>query len=111
VTYQTAVLNRAKEIANAQGRLASSPAERSSDGRLVLCAASCIALAAIEQNSAVISAAEFGRRVLTEDKATFIPSLFEAHGLGAERARNAMRENDNRDPSARLPWFNTLDAI
>ena len=107
----TAMLQRAKEIANRQGRLANSPGERSRNGQIILCAASCIARAAIEIDSNVMSPKEFYSRVLRYDKKKLVPHIFNAISLDGNRALKLMVENDNRSPNTRLAWFNSLETI
>lgn len=105
------ILRRAKEIANRQGRLASSPAEQLSDGSLVLCAASCIAKAAIELDNRLLLPEDFDQRILHSDKSEFIPTVFDACGLDAARALTVMIQNDNQEPTERLSWFNALQSL
>lgn len=102
------ILNRAKSIANTQGHLANSPAEMDSSGKITLCAASCIAKAAIEISGDSNSYNNFDTDVISKDKNLFVPSIFEKHGLDSALARMIMIENDSLDAKDRLNWFSNL---
>lgn len=104
------ILRKAQQLATTQGRLATSPAGLNKDGTVTLCAASCIAKVAIELSGDADAAADFDRRVLTQDKDSFVPALFQKYGLSAEQAKQIMLENDSQSESARLAWFQSLTA-
>jgi len=105
------VMKRAKHIANSQGTLAASPAEIGEDGTLTLCAASCIARAAIELYGDSNHVREFEARVVSEDKLEYLPALFRQLGLSEHLARATLAENDSRPESSRLDWFNALPQM
>lgn len=105
------VLERAKQIATAQGRLASSPAEVTARGRLDLCTASCLAKAILELSDDQELLSRFEDRLLSEDKLSFLPFIFERHGFAPESAREALAENDNLPEEERLPWFSGLTSL
>ena len=105
------ILNRAKEIAITQGQLAQSPATADKNGKLTLCAASCIARAAIEMQGHTAAISEFDQRVTTEDKNTFVPSIFNTSGLKTVTAERIMQLNDSIPHSRRLSWFQSLEGF
>lgn len=105
------VLRRAKELAMVQGRLGDSPADRQPDSALHLCAASCVAQAALEETHGVEAASAFRRRVASENKFDFLPRAFAACGLAPKSAVQMIQQNDARSGADRLAWFLTLRAI
>jgi hypothetical protein len=105
------ILENAKEFAKSQGRLGHSPAERLKDGSIVLCAGSCIARSLIEFYGDAAALEEFDAKVLAADKFNFLPSIFRTYGLSQAAAIEAVRENDLRNSSDRLPWFLSLRTI
>jgi hypothetical protein len=109
--YLDAVLARSKQIANAQGRLANSPAEPDCYGALALCAASCLAKAMIELSADADLTRNFNSRLLREDKFTFLPYVFEKHGFKGEAAKWVVQQNDNTVEADRLSWFNSLERL
>jgi hypothetical protein len=108
--YSNAVLAKAKQIANSQGRLANSPAEVEHSGALTLCAASCLARAMIELFDADFLR-DFDTRLLQEDKFSFLTHIFEKHGFTGEAAKSAVQQNDHTIEADRLAWFNSLDRL
>lgn len=103
-----ALMDNAKRIANAQGRLANSPADIGSNGQLYLCSASCIARAAIEMSGDSDCLREFERIVANSDKLKYLPELFNTYGLDGEAAKRILAENDKLPEISRLTWFNSL---
>jgi len=104
------VLKKAKKIASDQGVLADSPAERV-DGRLFLCAGACIARALIETCNDTELLHNFELAVTSIDKFSFIPFVFEKHGLDPEFARHVIAENDLLTEPDRSQWFRSLAAL
>jgi hypothetical protein len=104
------ILKRAKALARSQGRLGRSPAERSDDGTIALCAGSCIARSAIELYGDAASLELFDRAVLGAEKLTLLPAVFRKYGLSEATARYAVAQNDTRSSTDRLQWFLSLDA-
>lgn len=104
----TTLMDRAKQIANSQGRLANSPADIGVNGKLYLCSASCIAQAAIEVAGDNDQLEEFERVVASSDKHKFLPELFNRYGLNGESAKRMLAENDRLPEVSRLTWFNSL---
>ena len=105
------ILRRAQKMAIAQGLLATSPAILNADGTVTLCAASCIAKAAVELSGDRDAMAEFNQLVIAEDKEFFVESIFMKYGLSIEHAKQIMLENDVRSESARLTWFQSLRSL
>lgn len=100
-----AIFLRARDIAVAQGGLGDSPAQLSDDGRVALCAASCVALAALAVRGDACASADFQTRIWTDSKEVLLPEIFEESGLSAETALELVKENDSRPSIDRLPWF------
>jgi len=107
---QSSVLDRAKAHARLQGRLGNSPGEFSFSGAPVLCAAACVARAALGLRDEAMLL-DFDRRVLAEDKFTYLPHVFEACGLDGEDAVALIKENDKRQGTERLAWFESLSGL
>lgn len=105
------ILARAKQIALAQGRLAKSPAELATNGKLDLCAASCVGKAMLELSDDRELLSHFEERLFREDKFIFLPYIFEKHGLPSDAARRLLSENDQSGEEERLPWFSSLTSI
>ena len=105
------VLDRAKQIADAQGRLADSPAEYDATGKLTLCAGSCIAKAILEAYHDQDALKNFERMLVTEDKLRFIPGIFQKYGFDPEKAKNVIKENDLRNEPGRSQWFRSLSHL
>jgi len=106
----TEVLSRAKEIAATQGRLANSPADRE-QGRITLCAGSCIAKSMIETNLDHHFIPDFERLLMTDDKFSVIPYVFERYGFDPEKAREVIKENDKKTEPERSAWFRSLSCL
>jgi len=102
------IMIRAKEIATEQGKLANSPAQIDEQNNIILCAASCIAKAAIEINKGKEIANSFDSEVLLYEKEKFVPSIFEKYGLKRAFAKSVMIDNDALNPADRLYWFCNL---
>lgn len=102
------IIARAKELANAQGRLPNSPADWTEQGDLHLCSGACIAYAAIEATGDFNYLSEFKKLVFYSDKNKFIPAVFTRYGLDGEVAKCVIAENDSMQESDRLEWFNKL---
>lgn len=107
---QSQVLDRAKAIARLQGRLGDSPGEPTPEGVPALCAASCVARAALSLSDGKMLP-DFDQRVLQEDKFAYLPAVFQACGLNGEDAVTLIKENDMREGTERLAWFEALVAI
>lgn len=102
------ILLMAKQIAGEQGRLGDSPADRSVEGDLHLCAASCVAEAAISVTGRGRSAADFRARLNQCDKFELLPAVFSECGLDPGVAIALIKENDSRSGQRRLSWFNSV---
>lgn len=105
----TSIIDRAKEIAYSQGHLANSPGESDEYGNIRFCAASCIALAALEEHSNSLAIESFYQKILTEEKEQFVPQLVQSYGIDKEYTLKAMQQNDNLRPPERLDWFMNLE--
>ena len=103
------IMQRAVDIAEKQGMLANSPAEIDENGKMNLCAASCIAKAAIEVMQSEVEANKFERLLLKEDEKEYVPSQLEKLGLSKLVAKAIMLENNQIDTSRRLKWFRNLE--
>jgi hypothetical protein len=102
------VMKRAKEIALQQG-LALSPGEQSAQEGVTLCAASCVARAAVELMEGPEALLWFYDKVLVTDKEEFASAIFESCGLRRELASQVQLENDKCPSSSRLSWFLGLE--
>jgi hypothetical protein len=97
------IFHKAKTIALSQGQLGDSPASWH-EGRLNLCAASCIAKAAIELNGLESDTRDFSIEIMREGCQDFIDGIFQANGLAID-ARSVMHKNDSTPKLNRLNWF------
>lgn len=104
----TTLMDKAKQIASSQGRLANSPADIGANGQLYLCSASCIARAAIEMAGDNGHIEEFENVVASSNKLVYLPELFNKYGLDGEAAKRILLENDKLPEADRLTWFNSL---
>lgn len=110
-TDRSRILQLAKQLAGEQGRLGDSPADRSLEGHLHLCAASCVAEAAIRVTGRSSSPADFRARVNQCDKFELLPAVFSDCGLNPEVAIALIKENDSRSGQRRLSWFNSVAQL
>lgn len=101
------VFEAASEIAAGQGALGDSPAQRTPDGRLLLCAASCVIEAALSVRGDQLSVERFRQTILGADSEAVLPPLFRHVGLDPVLALTLIRENDKRRGGDRLSWFVT----
>ena len=102
---KASIINCAKKIAQSQNVLANSPAEKNEKGQIILCAASCIALAALMENQDLDGIENFMNDVLLRDKNILLPEFFERAGLNGVAAKIILAENDAMDRTSRLEWF------
>lgn len=105
------IMALAINIAKDQRFLANSPAEKDKGGKVFLCAASCIAKAAIEINEGKTASSTFHKEVLNKTKEEYVPYIFEKYDLNKSFANMVMLENDQIDVSNRLNWFSNLKLI
>ncbi len=103
------IMQRALDIAEEQGMLANSPAEIGGNGKINLCAASCIAKAALEIMQGEDDANKFEDLLLRKNKKEYVPSQFENLGLSNLVAKAVMLENDQMNSSKRMSWFRNLE--
>lgn len=99
------VFDLARQIARKQGVLGSSPAERLDNGVTALCAASCVAEAALLSKNDLEGLKDFRERLWTDDKVVLVSRFFEQCGLSSGMAAKLMKENDRRRPAERIEWF------
>jgi len=104
-----AALAEAKTIAAAQGRLASSLAEVGPRGEIVLCAASCIAKAALLLKGDEAGVEAFERRVLFEDKFSYLRTIYADNGILLDDMKYQLQNNE-LTPDDRLEWFLSLQV-
>jgi hypothetical protein len=104
----TTLMDKARQIANSQGRLEKSPADIGANGELHLCSASCIARAAIEISGDNEHLEDFENVVASSNKLVYLPELFNKYGLDGEAAKRILLENDKLPEADRLTWFNSL---
>lgn len=103
------ILAEAKRIAISQGRLPASPAEVDADGHVLLCAAACLAKAAIHVHDGGAESGDFESEIKHRNKDDYVPSLFDRYSIGLN-ATSVMNKNDRTPPSERLAWFVGLEA-
>lgn len=101
----TSIADRSRSVALAQGALGMSPASYSPDGHLVLCAASCIAFAALSVREGRSAAEAFRAALTTRERDFSLEQVFAEVGLSAEACRAIRERNDSLAPSERLSWF------
>jgi len=98
-------LRVAQQFAHLQGGLALSPAEVRQDGTVKLCAAACVAFAAIQVTQGIASAKKFRAELASTANANVLEQTFEHFGFGKSLCSLIRIENDRLAPDARLSWF------
>ena len=95
----------AKQIACEQGMLARSPASINSDGSIVMCAAACIAYAALKIKVGLKVAEDFQRKLICRSENISLEKTFAGVNLPEALCRMIRIENDKQVSSQRLDWF------
>jgi hypothetical protein len=107
----TNLLKAAQEIARSQGTLAASPAQQTTSGDVVMCAASCVAYADIWQREGIGSATIFRKSLISPKGFEILYQAFERLGSSRILCKKMHMENDERLESERLSWFDNLKAF
>lgn len=95
----------AKRTARYQGMLARSPASIGPDGSVMMCAAACIAYAALRVKDGLKAAEDFRRKLKRPSESVSLEKTFEHLNLSTTLCRMIRIENDLYDSSRRLDWF------
>jgi hypothetical protein len=105
------VRRRVVELVDNQGALAMSPVEENNDGRIVMCAATCVAYAVLDTAGDTSAAATLLRQ-LASDRGGIAPvvEVLGSVGWTPQVSQAVMSNNDKIPPARRVEWFMELCA-
>jgi len=97
--------SRALGLAEQQGELANSPAEKGSDGKPLLCAAACLAYVAIENVDGKECADKFAHTLVNKGDKNKVVNIFRRFGWGEKFCEMVMIDNDRTPRNSRINVF------
>lgn len=104
------IIHRAQDLATSQGTLAISPAGRAPTGEVVMCAAACVAYAAIEKRTGAKAAQSFRNSLLSRHASEKLLGAFESFGSTREICTAMLKFNNAQPVAQRLDWFLSLKS-
>jgi hypothetical protein len=105
------VRRRVVELVNSQGALAMSPVEQDAGGRVVMCAATCVAYAVLDSAGETTAAATLLTRLASDRTGiAAVAEVLDTVGWTRQTSQALMENNDQVPPAKRVEWFMELCA-